>query len=31
VRHYYQSRGRHTPYDVAYVIRAQRNEEEVSD
>ena len=31
VRHYYQSRGRHTPYDVACVIRAQRNEEEVSD
>ncbi len=31
VRHYYQSRGRHTPYDVACVIRAQKNEEEVSD
>jgi glycosyltransferase involved in cell wall biosynthesis len=31
VRHHYQSRGRNTPYDVACVIRAQKNEEEVSD
>jgi glycosyltransferase involved in cell wall biosynthesis len=31
VRHQYQSRGRNTPYDVACVIRAQKNEEEVSD
>ena len=31
VRHHYQGRGRSTPYDVACVIRAQKNEEAVSD
>ncbi len=31
VRHYYQGRGRSAPYDVACVIRSQKNEEAVSD
>ena len=31
VRHYYESRGRTGAYDVARVIRAQKNEEAVSD
>ena len=31
VRHHYEGRGRSGPYDVARVIRAQKNEEAVSD
>ena len=31
VRHYYQGRGRSAPFDVADVIRAQKNKEAVSD